>query len=46
VTGVGAGGARVNLTFKSAALVNDPETALQSEGTTPFEWKSAPALIG
>ncbi len=46
VTGVGPAGARVNLTFKSAALVNQPEIAFQSEGTTPFEWKGAPAIIG
>ena len=46
VTGIGPAGARVNLTFKTAALVNDPEAAFQSEGTTPFEWKSAPAIIG
>lgn len=46
VTGISLAGARVNLTFKSAALVNQPEITFQSEGTTPFEWKSAPAIIG
>lgn len=46
VTGIGPNGARVNLTFKSAALVNNPEIAFQSEGQTTFEWKSAPAIIG
>ena len=46
VTGIGPAGARINLTFKTAAVVNDPEVAFQSDGTTPFEWKSAPALIG
>lgn len=46
VTGVGPAGARVNLTFKTAALVNQPEIAFQSEGTASFEWKSQPAIIG
>ena len=46
VTGVGPAGARINLTYKTAAVVNDPEVAFQSEGTTPFEWKAAPAIIG
>jgi len=46
VTGIGPAGARINLTYKSAALVNEPEIALQSEGSAPLEWKGAPAIIG
>ena len=37
-------GATFNRSFAQAAVTNDPEYVLSSDGTTTVEWKSAPAV--
>ncbi|MCK5127644.1 MAG: hypothetical protein KAR42_15410 [candidate division Zixibacteria bacterium] len=44
ISGTDAGGNRLGRTFRSAALVTDPEKSIQNEGTIPMEFKASPAV--